>query len=359
LASDWDSPERRIEERRRALGVDALLIHDPVDLRWASGFTGSNGLLLWGAEARHFVTDGRYAAQAATEVRGAQIHVPGYDLFGFLSEGGLAGGLRRVAFASDMLPVAAWERLRSLLPEIEWVGVTAFLSEARALKTDAEVETIRRAQRLTESVFSEVLGLMRPGMTEREVAAELTGRSLRGGADGMAFDPIVAVAERSALPHARPTDRVIAPGDPVLIDFGCTVQGYASDMTRMVSIGPPSDALVRVHGIVSAALAAAESSIVPGASCRDVDLAARRVIEEAGYGDRFPHSLGHGVGLSVHEYPAVSWRNEDPLPEGSVVTLEPGIYLPGAFGVRIEDMVRVLPTGPERLTAVDRDLVIL
>lgn len=359
MASERDSPQDRIEDRRLELGVDALLIQDPFDLRWATGFRGSNGLLLWTASARHFLTDGRYRDQAAEEVRGAEIHVPGYDLLGHLQDGALVDGLRSIAIDSAVVTVSSHMRLKELFPSVEWITEPGLFSKQRACKTVAETETMRRAQRLAEGVLVDVLPMIRPGTTEREVASEITVRCLRGGAEAMAFDPIVAAAERSALPHARPTDRLIADGDAVLLDFGCTVNGYTSDMSRMVSVGPPSDELVRIHAIVLEAIDAAESVAHGGISARDVDGAARRVIEDAGFASAFPHSLGHGLGLSVHEYPTVSWRNTDPIPEGCIVTLEPGIYLPGAFGVRVEDMVQVLSDGVDRLTAIERDLIIL
>ncbi len=359
MASERDSLQDRIEDRRRELDVDALLVQAPADLRWATGFTGSNGLLLWTASARHFLTDGRYEEQAAMEVRGAEVHVPGYDLPGYLAERGLMAGLRQVAIDSAVLTVASHQRLKELFPTVSWVAEPGLFSKARAAKTEDEIEAVRRAQRITEHVLEQVVQDLRPGVSEREVAAELTVRCLRGGADAMAFDPIVAVAERSALPHATPTDRTVDPGDPVLLDFGCVVNGYASDMSRMVSLGAPSEALRRIHSIVVSAMEAAEEVLRGGVPARDVDRAARDVIDRAGYADRFPHSLGHGVGLSVHEYPTVSWRNAEPMPEGCIVTLEPGIYLPGAFGVRVEDLVLVLADGRERLTAIDRDLIIL
>lgn len=348
-----------VEDLRLELDVYALLIQDPLDLRWITGFTGSNGLLLWSGTDRHFLTDGRYRDQALAEVRGAEVHVPGYDLLGFLQQGGFLEGRERIAVDSTSLTVATFERLREVFPSVEWVTESKLFSRLRSRKSEEEIICIRKAQHLAETVLREIVGLVHPGVTERDVASELTGRSIRGGADAMAFDPIVAAADRSALPHARPTDRPIAYGDPILLDFGCMVNGYASDMTRMISLGPPSEGFARVHALVAEAVAAAESAVCEGAIARDVDAAARKVIVDSGFGDRFPHSLGHGVGLSVHEDPSVSWRNSEPLQEDCVITLEPGIYLPGEFGVRIEDMVRVRQGGSDRITTLDRELIVL
>jgi len=356
---DTDHPSDRIERRRKELGVDALLVLHQPDLRWATGFTGSNGLLLWSADGRHFVTDGRYAEQATAQVRGADVHVPGYDLVGFLRQAGLTAGLGRIAFDSSLTSVSSHEGLLREFPEVHWVASSGLFVDARARKTDQEVEAIRRAQSLAERVFLDVSRDVRVGMTEREIAADLTFRCLRGGAEVMSFEPIVAFAERSALPHARPTDRVLSRGEVVLVDFGCVVDGYASDMTRMLSVGRPPDEVDRMHALVARAVDAAEETAAAGVPASAVDAAARRVIDEAGYGPQFPHSLGHGVGLDVHEAPAVSWRNSDPLPEGCVITIEPGVYLPGRFGIRIEDMVRVSVSGSERLTSLDRSLLVI
>lgn len=340
------------------LGVDALVVHAPADLRWACGFTGSNGLLVWGRQERRFVTDGRYATQAASEVRGARVDAPGYDLVGFLREEGVLHGSGSVAFAADTMTVAMRDRFVEAFPAVSFTGVTGLFAGERMIKSEGEVRAIRTAQQLAERVLHEVADSIREGMSERQVAARITERLLAGGAERTAFEPIVAAGPRSALPHARPTDAPIGRGEAILLDFGCVVDGYASDMTRMLCLGPPPDELVRVFDIVLRALEAGERAVRAGVPAKTIDEAARTVIADAGLAEQFPHSLGHGVGLEVHEAPTLSWRTAEPVPEHAVVTLEPGVYLPGQFGVRIEDLVRVTPSGTERLTAVDRDLII-
>ncbi len=336
----------------------ALITHRP-DIRWACGFSGSNGVLVVRPDAAHFVTDGRYEAQARREVRGAEVHAPGYDLLGHIEEEGLFGPARRVLFQSDHVSVDRFEKLRELFPEIDWQPASKLLVEHVARKTEDEIGKIRAAQEITEEAFAQVLKRIRPGVTEREVAAQIVCRHLRLGAERIAFEPIVASGPNGALPHARSTDRRIEAGELVVIDMGCFVDGYASDMTRTVAVGEPGEEARAVYAVVREAQEAAVEAARAGMTTKALDAVARDVIEEAGYGDEFPHSLGHGIGLQVHKWPSVSYRTEDELPEGVVVTIEPGIYLPETFGVRIEDLVLLRPDGSERLTGLSRDLVVI
>lgn len=334
------------------------IITSGTDIRWACGFSGSNAVLVRGPEAHHLITDGRYRTQAAEEVRGAEVHIASGDLFAYLAEAQLLTPGTRVGFQADHLTVARADRLRALLPEVDWVPMTDVLTHEVAAKTPEEVGRIERAQAITDAVFDEMLGVIAPGMTEREVAAEVVYRHLRRGADRMSFDPIVASGPRAALPHARPTDRRLRRGEVVLLDVGCVVDGYACDMTRVVALGEPETEVRHVYEIVRAAQEAALQTARSGLTGRELDRAARAVIEEAGLGDYFTHSLGHGVGLQIHEWPRVSHASEDVLPEGCVVTIEPGVYLPGRFGIRIEDMVQLAPAGARNLTGATKTLVV-
>lgn len=352
-------------ERHRALngvchrlGVDALLLTEPSDVRWASGFTGSSGWLYWSPWKACLLTDGRYSIQAAREVSNAEIRSEGGDLTTQLAVA-IGQISQRIAFAGDHMTVDAAARLSDTLEQIEWIPAARLLAPERAVKGDLEVDAITRALRITEYVFEEILGLIQPGYTEREIAAEVIYRQLKRGAERMSFDPIVASGANSALPHARPTGRVIARGDLVLLDFGCVVDGYASDMTRMVSIGKPEPDVQAVYDIVRGALDQASDAARAGITAIELDRTARSAIERAGYGKAFSHSLGHGVGLDIHEWPGVSFRNPEPLPDGAVITLEPGIYLEGRFGIRIEDMVRLRPGHHELITRLPRDLFIV
>ncbi len=344
----------------REEGSEATLLTFLPDIRWACGFTGSNGVLVVLEEEAYFVTDGRYAGQARQEVEGARVHVPGYNLYEHIEEEGLLGGARRVLFQSDCVTVHALGKLRERFPEVEWQPAPGLLTELVASKDEGEIEKIRAAQRLTEAVFNDVLGRIAPGKTEREIAAEIVYGYLRRGAEKMAFDPIVASGPNGALPHARPTGRVIEKGDLVVLDMGGYLGGYASDMTRTVAVGEPSEEGRAVYELVREAQEAALRAARAGMTNKALDAAARGVIESGGHGEGFPHGLGHGVGLRVHEWPRVSHQAEEhDLPKNAVVTIEPGVYVPGKFGVRIEDLIVLREGGCENLTTAPKELLVL
>ena len=349
-------------------GADAALVTHVDDLRWAVGFTGSNGVLVVTGGAAHFVTDGRYRAQASDEVQGADVHVPDGSLVAFVAEAGLLGGPQtggadgagRVAVQAEHLTVAALDQYRRTLPEVEFVPVENLLSEAVAAKDEAAVEAVRRAQALTCEVFDAVLPFLGPGVAERDIAAEVVYQHLRRGASAMSFEPIVASGPRGALPHARPSSRTISPGELVVIDMGGVVDGYCSDLTRTVAVGGEPHASAReAYEVVQRAQRAAIDAARAGMLGSELDAVARDVIEAAGLGEAFSHSLGHGVGLDVHEWPRLSQQVEHRLPAGATVTIEPGVYLPGRFGIRIEDVVVLREGGAENLTPLPTDLLVV
>lgn len=339
--------------------ADAILLTSLSDIRWASGFTGSNGLLLINPEGGHFITDGRYEAQAHEEVEGAAIHVPGYALMPYLAESGLLTGTATVVFQSDQVTVAALEEWKALLPKIHWKPVETLLSEFVASKSEEEIQLIKAVQAITDAVFDYLLGWLRPGMSEQEVAAEIVYQHLQRGAARMSFDPIVGAGAHGALPHARPTRQVLKQGDMVVLDFGCVCEGYASDMTRTIALGEPGKEARAVYTIVQEAQQHAIEAVYAGISTLALDSVAREYIAEAGYEDYFKHGLGHGIGLQTHEWPRISYHVDHELPDGCVFTIEPGIYLPTRFGVRIEDMVVARPTGCENLTHSPKELIVL
>jgi Xaa-Pro aminopeptidase len=306
-----------------------------------------------------FLTDGRYEIQSRNEVRSARIVMGGYDLFAYAAENDLLSGCRRAVFQSDEFTVASFESLGNQFGEVEWIGATELLVKEVASKSNEEVDRIRAAQRLTESVFDAMLNWVRPGLSEKEIAAEITYLHLKLGARKMSFEPVVASGTNSALPHAEPTDRVVQKGDVLLLDFGCFLDGYASDMTRTVAVGEPCTEVRDVYEVVVEAQQTALASARSGMLAPDLDAAARTVIEDAGFGSNFSHSLGHGIGLRIHEWPRVSYSVEYALPDRAVITIEPGIYLPDRFGIRIEDMVQLHPEGAENLTAAPKELIVL
>ena len=342
-----------------AAGADAVLVTHAPDLRWAVGFTGSNGLLLVTGGAAHFVTDGRYRAQAADEVVGADVHVPEGSLVAYVAEAGLLERTGRVAIQAEHLTVATLDQYRRTLPEVEFVPVETLLSEAVAAKDEAAVEAVRRAQALTCGVFDAVLPFLGPGVAERDIAAEIVYQHLRRGASAMSFEPIVASGPRGALPHARPSSRTISPGELVVIDMGGVVDGYCSDLTRTVAVGEPHPAAREAYEVVQRAQRAAIDAARAGMLGGELDAVARDVIEAAGLGEAFSHSLGHGVGLDVHEWPRLSQQVEHRLPAGATVTIEPGVYLPDRFGIRIEDIVVLREGGAENLTPLPTDLLVV
>ena len=354
--------EERLEVVRRLgadAGGDAVLVTNAPDVAWACGFTGSNGVLVVTEAAAHLVTDGRYTTQAAEQTRGAEVHIAPDALPDSVGDRGLLGGARRVAVQGDALTVSSLARYESACPDVAFVPVDALLAEARASKTEAEIAAVARAQALTCDILALVFPLVRVGATEREVAAELTVRHLRAGCSAMSFEPIVAGGPNGALPHARPSDRPFEPGDLVVIDVGGVLDGYCSDLTRTVAVGEPGDEARDAYAAVGRAQRAGIRATRAGAKGADVDAAARAVLVAAGLGDHFTHSLGHGVGTEVHEWPRLSAQADHVLPPGATVTVEPGVYLPGRFGIRTENVVAVRESGAEDLTPLPADLLVL
>ena len=340
--------------------ADALILTSLPDIRWACGFSGSNGLMVvrCGGDA-HFLTDGRYDEQSKAEVKEASIHITASDLISYAGEKELLKNAPRVLVQADHLTLAAHQRLQHAFPNVEWIPQSEMLSRLVARKTPDEIDKIRAAQAITDDVFTYLLTFIRPGMTEQEVAAEIVYRHLKAGASSMSFDPIVAGGPSGALPHARPTHRKLQQGDIVVIDMGCFRDGYASDMTRTIALGEPGEEARRAYDVVQRAQRRAIELASPNMNTKQLDAVARSIIDEAGYGDYFTHSLGHGVGLQIHEWPRISWRSEDPLEEGMAITIEPGVYLPGKFGIRIEDLIVLTHDGCEVLTKSEKELIVI
>ena len=350
---------RALRSAIHGAGLDALLVTFLPDVRWACGFTGSNGLLLVRPDDAHVVTDGRYDAQARAEVTEATVHVPGYDLVGHLAAARLVPDGMRLGVQAEHVTLARHAELRAALPGATLVETTGLVEPLVAVKTPGEVAKIVAAQRITEAVFEHVCGMIRPGLTERALAAEIAAEHLRRGCDRLSFDPIVAGGPNGARPHGRPTDRELQRGDLVVIDMGGVVDGYASDMTRTVALGDPGDEARAAYEAVREAQAAAIEAARAGMTGAELDAVARGVVAAHGLGAHFSHGLGHGIGLQTHEWPRVSYTNPAPLPDGACVTIEPGVYVEGRFGVRIEDIVQLHADGCTRLTAADTALRLL
>ena len=358
--SAYAERRRRLRARLEAADADAALVTDLVNVRYLTGFTGSNGLALIGESGCTFVTDFRYVEQAAAEVTPEFDRRRGERDLLEAVEDPLPGGPVRLGFEETHMSVRAYRRLRELLPErVELVGVVDVIERLRAVKEAAEVDSMRSAAALADDALRWLLERGLVGRTERELALDLEQRMRSQGAEGPSFPAIVAAGAHGALPHASPRDVEIPSGELVVIDWGARVDGYNSDCTRTVAAGAVGEQAASVYGVVLEAQLAGVGAVRPGAGGREVDAAARDLIEAAGYGSEFGHGLGHGVGLEVHENPRLSQRSDDVLAVGNAVTVEPGIYLLERFGVRIEDLVIVGEDGCEILSSIGKELTIV
>lgn len=354
----------RLKARLAAADLDALLVSDLVNVRYLSGFTGSNAALLVFADDTPPVlaTDSRYRTQAARQAPDVEVTIEracGRHLVGRA----VAADARRIGFESHVVTVDGYDGLACALDDGAVLVRAAGLVEGlREVKDAGEVALLRLACEAADTALAVLVagGGLRAGRTERAVARELEALMLESGADGPSFETIVAAGPNSAIPHHRPTDAELAAGDFVKIDFGALVGGYHSDVTRTFVLGPKAAEWQRdIYDLVSDAQRAGLAALERGNVLAEVDAAARRVIAEAGYGDHFGHGLGHGVGLQIHEAPGINSAAVGALRAGSVVTVEPGVYLPGRGGVRIEDTVLVAERGPESLSRFPKELTAL
>ncbi len=350
----------RLRERMSESGLEAVLISNAQNRRYLSGFSGSAGWLLITADDAVIATDSRYYEQSGQQAPDFRLHRAAGEMEEWMP--GLLAGLagKKVGLEASDVSYATYRSLRKAaerLPQGErpkLVPTQNLVEEIRAIKEPEEIEAIQAAVDLGDAAFSEVAGRIAPGATEKQVAWEMEKHIREHGGDGLAFETIVAAGPWGALPHAYPRDEAIEEGESVVIDLGVRLDGYTSDLTRTIVLGKPDDRFRQVYDIVLTAQLAAEELIEPGMSGEQAHLLGQRVIEEAGFGEHFGHGLGHGVGLEVHEAPRVGKASKDVLAEGMVFTVEPGIYISGWGGVRIEDLVtlengrvRVLSRAPK------------
>ncbi len=334
--------------------LDGFFVTYLPNVRYLCGYTGSNGLMLVTSRDCWFYTDFRYAEQIKTEVKGCRKRVLARNLAtNPLPEWGRS--YHRLGVEESHLTIAGLKQSRKRFPKSRLVPTKDLVLELRRTKEPVEVETIAAAQRITDRVFGDVLKMVRPGVRERDLALEIEFQFRKHGE--VAFDSIVASGENAAKPHAGFSDRKLRKGDALTFDIGCRLRGYCSDMTRTVFVGKAPAELRKVYEIVFEAQRRALATIKPGIAAKAADAAARDYITEQGYGKRFGHSLGHGVGIEIHEQPTLAGTSKETLAPGDVVTVEPGIYLPGVGGVRIEDMVHVTKTGYANLTRSPKRLI--
>ncbi|MGQ9681905.1 MAG: M24 family metallopeptidase [Anaerolineae bacterium] len=360
-----DSRWERLRSRMAESEADAFLVTNPTNVRYLSGFTaGEDARLLITRDNQYIITDFRYYEQAERQAPAYTLCKMTQSLPAAFAELAQQTGFRRVAFEAADVSYSLYQELAKaegieLLPIKDWVQTL------RAIKSPEELAAIRRAVAIGDAAFAALPSMLRPGITERELAWELEAFMRTHGAEDVSFPPIVAGGPNGAMPHAVPGEQVLlgreahqralVPGEPIVLDFGARVDGYCSDLTRTICVGQPGDRFREIHAIVLAAQQAAEAAIRPGMLGKEADKIARQVIVDAGYGEAFGHGLGHGVGLDVHELPNASPRGELALEPGMTVTVEPGVYLPGWGGVRIEDLVVVTETGIEVLTTASKD----
>jgi Xaa-Pro aminopeptidase len=338
--------------------IDVLLVTELVNVRYLTGFSGTSGLALVGPRTRAFVTDFRYVEQSAEQVHSSFARArASLDLLEAVADLLPAGELR-LGFDDANMSVRQHARLRELTPDrVELVGAGGMVERVRAVKDAEEVRRIRTAGQLADAAFERIIRDGLTGRTEREVAIALEHDMRERGARRPSFDSIIAAGPHGALPHAEPRDVPIRAGELVVIDWGAELDGYCSDCTRTVAAGEPGEEAREVYELVLSAQLAGLRDVRAGRPGREVDGVARRVIENGGHGDEFGHGLGHGVGLEVHEAPRLSQRSEDTLVPGNIVTIEPGVYVPGRFGVRIEDLVHVTESGSEVLNGLSKRLL--
>ena len=347
----------------RAQRVDAFLITALPNVRYLAGFAGSNAVLLVSEDRDLLFTDPRYQAQAPLE-SDCEVRVVKGSLLEQAASWAKRLGITRLGFESnrisfDQHQMLLRERTTKGRPPMRLKPVAGAVERLRMVKSEAEIGTIRTAVRLNSEVFEQTLAHFNAGVTENDLAAEIEYRMRRLGADGPSFDTIVASGPRAALPHAHPTDAVVSRDELLLIDMGATVAGYASDMTRTLVVGALSPKARRMYHAVWESQVAAIEAVKPGVICHTVDRAARRVLARFGYEKLFIHSTGHGLGLEIHEGPRIGRRESTVLEAGMVITIEPGAYLEGFGGVRIEDTVAVTANGCEVLTPTGKELRIL
>lgn len=344
-------------EKMSRLGIGSLMVSDLHVIRWLTGFSGSSARVLLGRNRSVLFTDFRYGEQVRQEVDSMESVIIQNGYAEAFMEGEYLQQGERLGIQAEQVTVHEAEKLAEKLKDFEIVPVAGFFDEFREIKNELEIKWMKQAAAISEQVLEEIVPLIAPEVTEAEIAAEISYRHKRHGAEKDSFDPVVASGARSALPHARPGKDNFRPGDLIVIDMGCVYNGYASDQTRTVAFGRVSDEARKIYEITKDAQQLGIDSARPGMSGRELDALVRDHIEKSGYGAFFGHGLGHGVGVEVHEKPRLGKTSDDHLSAGSVFTIEPGIYLPGKFGVRIEDTVVMRENGVEPFQHFTKELI--
>ena len=349
---------KNVQDKLSKYNIDALLVTNMFNVRYLANFTGTTGLVVITKDEAYFVTDFRYTEQAAEEAKGFTIVKNEGPIFEEVAKIVQEDKIENLGFEQENITYAVYNQINDIIP-CELVPVTSLVEKLREVKTEDEINIIKEAINITEKAYDYILGFVKPGKTEIEVANELDFYMRNEGATSVSFDTIVASGVRSAMPHGVASDKVIEEGDMVTIDFGCYYKGYVSDMTRTFAVGDPGEQMKEIYEIVYQANKKVNEVAKAGMTGAELDAIARDYITEKGYGPQFGHTLGHGIGLEVHEGPSLSFRNEDKLVVNNIVTNEPGIYVPGLGGVRIEDDLVIKEDGAEILMTTPKELIIL
>lgn len=340
-------------------GITMFLVTFPPHLRYLSGFSGSSGVGIVTRTSAAIVTDGRYATQIRRETRGWKIFITSDGAFDEIPRRGFFRKGSRVGFDGNTLPYTLFQTLRKKFPGVSFLPQVDCVERIAAVKNESEIRRIAHAVAITDRVFKEILDILRPGITELDIAAEISYRQRKHGAEADAFEAIVASGPRGGLPHGRASSKKILRGELVTLDFGCVHEGYHSDLTRTLAVGKPSPEARKIHRIVLDAQMRAIEAASDGITAKELDHAARSHIKKMGYERYFSHSLGHGLGLQIHEPPRISEKSSARLQAGNVITIEPGIYIPNQCGVRIEDDVVIRNGWCEVLNRSPKELLIL
>ena len=349
---------RKLREKMASSGVDGFLVSSFLNWRYVSGFRGDAGALLITEEDAYLFTDSRYIEEAEREAVGFTVKMTTVET-DEIKATVQARGIKRLAFEKEHVTYSTWERFKERFEGVELVGVSGWVEDLRMVKTPEEIACIEKAQAIADDAFRLLVDTIRLGAREIDLAMELEFTMRKMGSEGVAF-PIIAVAgQRSSLPHGVPTQNALKDGDFVTFDFGGKYQGYCSDETRTLIAGHADERHREIYNVVLEAQMAGLEAVKPGAMGKEVDAAGRKVIEDAGYGQYFGHGIGHGVGLAVHEGPSAGKKSETVLQPGMVVTVEPGVYIPGFGGCRIEDLVLVTETGHRVLSASPKELTVV
>jgi Xaa-Pro aminopeptidase len=337
--------------------LDVLIATEINHVRYLSGFTGSNGIVVITPGKSFFLTDFRYQVQSQKEVKCCKVIIASRQLLTELPKLPVFGKKTRVGFEADFVSVTTLAKFKELLPDVEFKPAAQLVESLSIVKDAEEIRRVKKAVRIADKAFSEIVDLLKPGVAEKDIALEIEFKMRRLGAEKESFETIVASGQRSAMPHGRASEKKLRKGDFVTIDFGCLYKGYASDITRTVVLGKATEKQKKIYEIVLTAQKTACKAVKPGMACNRLDAVARDIIMKAGYGDYFGHGLGHGLGMLVHDRPVLSPQSTDILEPGMIVTIEPGIYISNWGGVRVEDDVLVTSNGGQILSKTPKDLL--